>query len=209
MLAWNILYYRGGVNVANLWLTVSHKFANSGVWANLTKRNLQMKVDIRVIPPSFSLSLSCCLKHTHAHTASLASYVIGYLLTFQRQWPLDEVIIAFLSDFMLRHTVTPNHSPLIPRDCVVWARMRQKQKDQLHKGTLSFWHSGAFFHISSPLLIQKHSHTDTGMCIFPPHPLWFAGQMWLSQVNASEHRSLLSGGEGIVVADTERACFPG
>lgn len=46
---------------------------------------------------------------------------------------MGKVIIAFLNDFMLRHRVTLNRSPLIPRECVLWEEMRQKQYDKLHR----------------------------------------------------------------------------
>lgn len=107
---------------------------------------------------------------------------------------LGEVIIAFLNDFMLRHTATLNHSLLIPSKFVLWEEMRQKQCDQLHSAPI-FWRRCALPH--SP-------------CLFPPM-LVFDPQTkcgWVELVPERTNPLLFSGCKGIVVADTEPAAFP-
>ena len=136
----------------------------------------------------------------HAHTSlpliPLLCSQLFALISEKRL--LDEVIIAFLNDFMLRHTVTLNHSPLNPRECVLWREMRQKQYDKLHR-TL-FFDIKVHFHISLPCTHR----------VLTPSVSSFDSQTkcgWVKLVPASTNL-LLPGCEGIAVADTEPAASP-
>lgn len=119
------------------------------------------------------------------------SYVPSCSLAFQSSVCWGKAIIAFLNDFMLRHTVTPNHSSLIPRECVLWEEMRQKQYDQFHQ-TLFPYREVHFFHILASFslsLPHTHTHTHTGVCLLPSVLFDLQTKMWLSQVSYSEHKS--------------------
>lgn len=138
--------------------------------ANLTKESLLLRAHIR-------LTLTGVTPATHTHTPPLTPLLRSLLFAhISEKWLLDEVIIAFLNDFMLRHTVTPTYSK---RVCSLGVH----DTKTIRPASVSIG-----VHISTfPLLCSyKNTHTQTRVFV-PLRPLWFAGQMWPSQV---KHKSL-------------------
>lgn len=105
---------------------------------------------------------------------------------------------------MLRHTVTLNHSPLNPRECVLWEEMRQKQYDKLHR-TGIFDIKKVRVH-TSPSLFFYNVHT----CVFTPPVSSLICRPNVAESSSFQRAQIssLSACEGIVVADTEPAAFP-
>lgn len=113
--------------------------------------------------------------------------------------PSGKVIIAFHNDFMLRHTVTPNHGPLIPREQLLWEKMRRKQSRQQSEDPCSVG-IDARFHISPHLPIRKNAH------VFIPFAPFDSQAKRGRVMPVPKHRSLLSAFEGMSCC-RRRACL--
>lgn len=122
---------------------------------------------------------------------SLPSSVSSYLLTFRKRL-LSQVIIAFLCDFMLWNTVTPDSDTLIPRACC----LGEKQT----KSAAGFTGSAESHNSFALFILKERKQAKAKMKLFSSVTFDLLTQ-------SNKRKSLLPGWERIVVADTQSGCF--
>lgn len=125
---------------------------------------------------------------------SLPSSASSYLLTFQKRM-LSQVIIAFLCDFMLWDTVTPDSDTLIPRACCLGEK-QTKKGDWLHRKCRV---SQFLCFVQTKGKKRSKGENET---ILQRHLRLADSSQW-----ANKCKSLLPGWERIVVADTQSGWF--